>query len=449
MNWQQENIILSELQLIQLSTMVASLTEEYSRFCLLDSHAYPKNLHTNGNDCYRLLAGFGKQKEIIVEENPLVELQTFLDKHNSNWYFGHLNYDLKNVIESRLRSTLEDPIGFPMLSFFIPEIVIAVKENILTLWFTEKSASKLVHLKLHFDIYKFDIRILNIKYNRRVDFIFPDKEKYIATVEQIKHHLHRGDIYELNYCVPIIAKNTSIDPLEIWEGLSENSPAPLSCFYRFKDRWLLSASPERFIRKEGNKIISQPIKGTARRSSDIFTDEKLKEELMHSEKERAENVMIVDLVRNDLSRIAKRGTVTVEELFGLYEFPQVYQLISTISAEIKDNIFFTDILKSLFPMGSMTGAPKISAMQLIEQFESFKRGLFSGAVGYISPENNFDFNVIIRSIHYNKKTKTVMISAGSAITDKSNAESEYEECLLKAKALLERIQNSEFRIQNL
>ena len=439
MNWQQEIIVLSDLQLIQLSAMVASLTEKYKRFCVLDSHAYPKNFHTNGNDCYRLLAGFGKQEELIVGENPLIELQIFLDKNKSNWCFGHLNYDLKNDIEQRLTSHHEDPIGFPILSFFIPEIVIAVKENILTLWFTEKSKLQSVQIKFTLDKYNFKKSSFDKNIKSAIQFEIPEREKYIFTIQEIKNHLHRGDIYELNYCVPFIAKKCNIDPLTIWNDLSIKSPAPLSCFYRMENRWLMSASPERFMRKEGDKIVSQPIKGTARRSSDPTFDEQLKVELINSEKERAENVMIVDLVRNDLSRIAKRGTVHVEELFGLYEFPQVYQLISTLSAEIKDNISFTDILKSLFPMGSMTGAPKISAMQFIEQFESFQRGLFSGAVGYISPENNFDFNVIIRSIFYNEETKTVLIPAGSAITDKSNPESEYEECLLKAKALLERI----------
>jgi len=439
--WQKEIITLSDNQLFHISEIVASCTQYFDRYSLLDSHDYPKNSHTNGSNCYRLLAGFGKQFEVTPIENSLIEFQQFLDFHKANWYFGHLNYDLKNNIECRLTSNHDDIIGFPELSFFIPEIVIAVQNDVVNLWFTDKTKATAENIKLHIStIILTQAESAEIISNKS-NFITPNKQEYLKAIESIKYHLHLGDIYELNYCVAFVANNISISPLKIWNELSLTSPAPLSCFYKLNDCLLMSASPERFIRKENKKIISQPIKGTARRSIDKKKDSELKEDLISNEKERAENVMIVDLVRNDLSHIAKKGSVTVEELFGIYEFPQVYQLISTISAEIKNEMSFTGILKALFPMGSMTGAPKISAMQFIEQFETFKRGLFSGAIGYINPENDFDFNVVIRSIFYNEKTKTVMIPAGSAITDKSDPEGEYEECLLKAKALLERIRN--------
>lgn len=206
-------------------------------------------------------------------------------------------------------------------------------------------------------------------------------------------------------------------------------------FLKLNDKYLMSASPERYIKKEGTKIISQPIKGTAKREDDFILDSILKNNLVTDQKERSENVMIVDLVRNDLSQTATKGSVKVEELCKIYTFDQVHQMISTVTSQVAENTHPIDIIKSTFPMGSMTGAPKISAMKIIETLEETKRGLYSGAVGYISPSGDFDFNVVIRSILYNASNKYVSYSVGGAITAKSDPLNEYEECLLKAKAM--------------
>ncbi len=206
----------------------------------------------------------------------------------------------------------------------------------------------------------------------------------------------------------------------------------MSCYYKAGEHYLISSSPERFLKKKGERILSQPIKGTIRRGKNPQEDENLKQELAFSPKERSENVMIVDLVRNDLSRIAQRGSVQVDQLFGIYTLPSVHQMISTISCRVKPELNFTDILRAVFPMGSMTGAPKISAMNLIDSHEKFKRGWFSGCAGYITPEGDFDFNV---SIMYNEQEQKISFPAGSAITIGSNPEKEYEECLLKAAAM--------------
>ena len=199
----------------------------------------------------------------------------------------------------------------------------------------------------------------------------------------------------------------------------------------------MSASPERYLKKVGNQLISQPIKGTARRFADAVLDAQAKEQLSTDPKERSENIMIVDLVRNDLSRTAAKGSVQVEELCAIYSFEQVHQMISTITSEMLPEYKAVDALQTTFPMGSMTGAPKISAMQIIEQLEETKRGLYSGAVGYFTPEGDFDFNVVIRSILYNEQNQYVSFSVGSAITALSVPENEYEECLVKAKAMRE------------
>jgi para-aminobenzoate synthetase component 1 len=267
------------------------------------------------------------------------------------------------------------------------------------------------------------------------------KQEYIAAVKELQKHIRRGDIYEVNFCQEFYSENAVINTAEVYQNFNSISSAPFSAFCKFDNHYVLSSSPERFLQKRGNTLISQPIKGTRKRSGNSIEDNQLKYDLLNDTKERSENVMIVDIVRNDLSRIAKKGTVKVDELFGIYSFKQVHQMISTISCEVKESVSFSDIIRATFPMGSMTGAPKISAMKLIEQYESSKRGLYSGALGYISPDGDFDFSVVIRTILYNEEKKYLSFMVGSAITDKANAEQEYEECMLKAKAMFEVLQN--------
>jgi para-aminobenzoate synthetase component 1 len=263
------------------------------------------------------------------------------------------------------------------------------------------------------------------------------KQEYIRKVETMLEHIHKGDIYEANFCMEFYAENADINPIEKFTKLNEISQAPFSVFFKNNCQYLLSASPERYLKKENDLIISQPIKGTAKRFVDINEDEASKKDLEIDPKERAENIMITDLVRNDLSRTAQKGSVQVDELCGIYSFLQVHQMISTITSRLKPEHSAIDVLKTTFPMGSMTGAPKISAMQIIENLEETKRGLYSGTFGYFTPDNDFDFNVVIRSILYNQEKKYVSFSVGSAITSLSIPENEYEECLLKAKAMRE------------
>ena len=267
------------------------------------------------------------------------------------------------------------------------------------------------------------------------------KENYLANIEKIKNHILEGDVYELNYCMEFFDDKANINPTEIYQKLKAKSPVPFGAYLKYFDQYLICASPERFICKKNNQLISQPIKGTVKRNLlDEEKDNELKASLLNSEKERAENLMIVDLVRNDLAHSSKTGSVKVDELFGIYSFQQVHQMISTVSSTINENINPIDAIKNAFPMGSMTGAPKVMAMELIEQYEQTKRGLYSGAVGYFTPEGNFDFNVVIRSIQYNKANHYLNIMVGGAITFDSIAEQEYEECLLKAQATMQSLQ---------
>ena len=254
-------------------------------------------------------------------------------------------------------------------------------------------------------------------------------------------HIHRGDIYEANFCQEFYAETAYIDPLETYKKLNAISKAPFATYFKNHKKYVLSASPERYLKKMEDLVISQPIKGTASRSENKIVDERLKIELQNNQKERSENIMIVDLVRNDLSHTANKGTVTVEELCEIYTFEQVHQMISTITSKVDAKIPPVHIIKTTFPMGSMTGAPKISAMQIIETLEETKRGLYSGSIGYFSPSGDFDFNVVIRSILYNAEKHYVSYSVGSAITSKSEPLKEYEECLTKAKAMKEVLEN--------
>jgi para-aminobenzoate synthetase component 1 len=264
------------------------------------------------------------------------------------------------------------------------------------------------------------------------------KEKYIENVIKLKESIQRGDIYEVNYCQEFFAENVEIKfPLDTYFKLNNISKAPFSGFLQLDDYLVFCGSPERYIQKKGNKLISQPIKGTAARSEDLKIDEQNKLALENSPKERSENVMIVDLVRNDFSKIAQKGSVNVEELCKVYSFATVHQMISNIACEPKNSTSFTDIIRATFPMGSMTGAPKVSAMELIEKHEDFKRGLYSGSIGYISPNGDFDFNVVIRSLIYNRKTNYLSCAVGGAITIQSDPEAEFEECQIKVKKIMD------------
>lgn len=263
------------------------------------------------------------------------------------------------------------------------------------------------------------------------------KEEYLADINKIQDAIRSGSVYELNYCQEFYAESVELNPVDLFKRMRQLNAAPFTVFFKWQGQYLLSASPERFLAKRGAELIAQPIKGTRRRLTGEAADMQQKNELRSCVKERAENVMIVDLMRNDLSRCCEVGTIKVEELFGIYSFSHVHQMISTIVGNIKAGIGFEEILEKTFPMGSMTGAPKVEAMKLIEQFEKVKRGWFSGSVGYLAPNGDFDLNVVIRTLIYNSKTGYLSLQTGGAITIDSVAEQEYQESLLKAEAWMQ------------
>ena len=423
-----QNVALFKEQLLYWSN-------QFREVVVLDS-----NIESNENQLY-------KSYDLVVAVEAFTSIQTDYEKafedlyqyqsKANDWLFGYLSYDLKNDVE-HLKSQNFDGLQFPDLYFFQPKKIFLLKENSVEIQYlnmcddeVESDFEEITQSqKLNVKSQKLPINI-----QQRIS-----KENYLKKTEKMLAHIHRGDIYEANFCMEFFAEDASIEPVEIYQKLNEISASPFAVYFKKNQHFLLSASPERYLKKEDEKVISQPIKGTAKRNLDIELDEQSKMDLQNNPKERSENIMIVDLVRNDLSHTATKGSVEVEELCEIYTFKQVHQMISTIVSNVEHTTSPIEILRTTFPMGSMTGAPKISAMQIIEELEETKRGLYSGAVGYFTPTGNFDFNVVIRSILYNSENKYLSFSVGSAITSEAIPENEYEECLLKAKAMFEVLQ---------
>jgi para-aminobenzoate synthetase component 1 len=411
----------------EVKNKVLNWANRFNTFCFLDNHQYQSEQHN-----VECILAAGKKDFIECNVgNALEQLKKFMQRSDrdgqTRWLFGHLGYDLKNEIEA-VHSDHIDGVQFPDLYFFEPQVVIRFSEKEMIIKAENGDAEEIFRSIMSAG--EMIVSSNPVTIQNRIQ-----KEEYISIINELRRHILRGDCYEINFCQEFFAEHAVIEPVSVYKKLAAISPNPFSALYRLNDKWLICASPERFLKKTGRKILSQPIKGTSKRMKDKKDDAAAHEQLFHSSKDRSENVMVVDLVRNDLAKICVEGTVNVDELYGIYSFPQVHQMISTVSGELKENIFFADIIRATFPMGSMTGAPKKKVLELIEEYEKTKRGVFSGAVGYIDPNGDFDFNVVIRSILYNAETGYLSFPAGSGITFYSEAEKEWEECLLKAEAI--------------
>jgi len=417
------NVITQVNDLQQFKRKALQWACTFDAVCYLDSNNF-----SDPYSKFDTLIAVGAKHEITADAgNAFEQLATFREA-NPGWLTGFFGYDLKNELENLTSSNI-DKLNFPDLYFFAPEYLILIKGDNIEI-IANNPQYVLDSIDQQEDHQQNELSPVNL----RSRFT---KAEYVETVKKIQEHISRGDIYVTNFCQEFFAQDAGIDPLATFLKLNSISPNPLASLFKWKDNYILSASPERFLAKRGNKLISQPIKGTAKRGKTIEEDEAIKHQLRNHTKELQENVMVVDLVRNDLTRSAKKGTVRTEELFGIYSFNQLHQMISTVICEIADGLSPVDAIKNTFPMGSMTGAPKISAMRLMEQYERTKRSVYSGAIGYFSADNDFDFNVVIRTLLYNSVKKYLSFQVGSAITYHADAEQEYEECLLKAKAILE------------
>lgn len=431
MEKQKAEFIITNKRLFQSQILAYSRT--FTPCAILTSNNYYADKDLTSSPIYHeydLMAGLGAVKVLKAKAGTVFEQFKEFHKEANNWLFGYFSYDLKNEIEE-LKSGHPDLIGLPDVYFFQPEIIVLLKNNRLEIISNSD--------KKPGDIYDGICQAKHIENRQQYSSALKprfEKQEYIDIVEKLRQHIIEGDVYEITFCQEFYNEHIDFEPYAAFEKLVNFAPNPFSCFLKIEGKYVLSASMERFLKKSGNRLISQPIKGTIKRDENEIIDNAFKEELKNDPKERAENVMIVDLVRNDLAKSCKPGTVKVEELFGIYSFTKVHQMVSTVSGEMREGVEWVQALKNTFPMGSMTGAPKVMAMKLIEKYEKSRRGVYSGSVGYISPEGGFDFNVVIRTLIYNSITSSLSVHAGGAITYDSIPEKEYEECLLKIQGLL-------------
>ena len=389
----------------------------------LDSHTYTSPY--TAIDC---IAAVHPTSYISLEKVDPTALDAYIEENKGAWIFAHLNYEYHNITKSNSKVNLT---GFPLAYLYTPAVTIELKGNKVTIESVHDNP------QIIFDqIHTLDFSSGGQTLSSTTITPLINKATYLDNIHKILALIRRGDFYEINYCQAFEAALKNVHPVNLYEALTALSPTPFACFYKNDCDYLLCASPERYLQKKGPHLISQPIKGTIKRNTQNEIDDKIQlETLQNSSKDKSENVMVVDLVRNDLSRICEQGSVEVSELFGIYSYPQVHQMISTITGKINDNTSFSEILEATFPMGSMTGAPKKSVMETIDLLEPTKRGLYSGTVGYINPAGDFDFNVVIRSIFYNSQSGKANYQVGGGITIYSDPEKEYEECLLKASAI--------------
>ena len=399
----------------------------------LDNHAYESPYAKL--DC---IAAATPSSFIALDKVSASSVNQFIETHSGEWIFAHFNYEYQSITKPNTKVTL---MGFPLAYLYTPAVVIELTENKVTI---QTDSDNPQHV---FDqVRSFKLPVTDAYNAALTTNITPfiSKAAYLENIHKILALIRRGDFYEINYCQAFEVDHLSADPVNVYFNLTDISPTPFACFYKNNSDYLLCASPERYLQKKGNQLISQPIKGTIKRNVENDADDKLQvEALKNSSKDKSENVMVVDLVRNDLSKICEQGSVKVSELFGIYSFPQVHQMISTITGKLTSNTLFSEILEATFPMGSMTGAPKKSVMETIDSLEPTKRGLYSGTVGYINPAGDFDFNVVIRSIFYNSDTKKASYGVGGGITIYSDPDKEYEECLLKAAAIKKVLSNND------
>lgn len=399
--------------------------QQFSILLFLDSNDYPDK-----HGKYRCLSGVRISSHNLP---PLATLEDLQEHHQANgdWLLGHICYDYKNNIETFLDSDLPSEHRWPVMQFFTPDIVCYIEraQNILVIESLADDVDAVYNELINTSPIVID-RLPNVSFDSRIS-----KDAYLNTIDKLRVHIKDGDCYEINFCNESYTWVNDLSCYSVFQKLNKLSPSPFAAYYRIEGQYMMCSSPERYLRKQGSKIISQPIKGTARRDTSKNIDEAIRKELQQSIKERAENIMIADLVRNDLARSCNIGSIHVEELCAIYSFPQVHQMISTISGNLQPSKPFTEPIRYSFPMGSMTGAPKVKVMQLTEQYEAVKRGLYSGTVGYVSPDGDFDFNVIIRSLFYNTDSGYLSYQTGGAITYDSIPGREWDEMRLKAQAM--------------
>jgi len=410
----------------QFEKQALQWAQQFDEVCFFRSNGY--------SDAYTRIDGLLAVKAldsfVSRETDTFHALEKFRAKHPNTWMPGFFSYDLKNEIED-LTTSFPNRTELPEAYFFIPAIVLHFKD--------EEVKIEAPHPKKIYDSILAACNITTEEIIESENILFKkrmSKASYMHAFQHLLKHIQQGDIYEVNLCQEFYAEDVLLSPLAVYQKLNQISPTPFSCFFKIQENYILSASPERFLAKRENTLISQPIKGTAPRGKTVEEDLHMMETLKNNPKEISENVMIVDLVRNDLTRSALEGSVKVEKKLEIQTFNQVHQLVSTITCQKRSDVSDIAIIRNTFPPGSMTGAPKINSMKLCDRYENSKRGVYAGSIGYLDPAGDFDFNVVIRSLLYNRKNQYLSFHTGGAITIDAEAAKEYEECLLKASAIL-------------
>lgn len=383
----------------------------------------------------------------VNDKEVSISLEDFLrdylkDNYEENPYnlplisgcIGYFSYDYGRKFESINTVHSPSPLIPEALFCFYNNFIIEDLQN-KKLFITSKSEESLSKLE---DLIKvsFPENVINAEKASSYQTNFTKKD-YIKAIEAMINYIIEGDIYIANMTQQLII-NSGKHPFNVFKDLRTNNPSPFGGYLNFDDFQIICASPERFIKMENKIIETRPIKGTIKRGETLEEDNLYREKLLNSDKDKSELLMIVDLERNDLNRVCIPGSVKVTENFAIEEYATVFHLVSTVIGELKPDLNISDLLKSVFPGGSITGAPKIRAMEIIDELENSSRGLYTGSIGYIGLDEKCDFNIVIRTAMH--KDGEFHLGVGGGITCESDPESEYEETLQKAKAILKALE---------
>lgn len=429
--------VADEAHLLHLKEQLLDAAQHSGSCSFLDSCGYT---HTHGAYAWLCAMGSLDRLQDAVALRPPA-LAAFLQRYRGYWLMGHLAFEA--LQHPAAPAQLPDTSGFSQVAFWVPEVVVYQPRGLQAI----RVASQVDGLPAHtwwqqLQAMPAPDAAAAPMHQAPIQFTGPTQQAYVAAVEALRRHIGRGDCYEINFCQRFEARVPALPVLDTFRRLRAASPNPFCAYYKLGHSHLLCASPERFLCGSPARLMSQPMKGTAPRHLHApLQDAAAATALQQHPKERSENIMVVDLVRNDLAQVCVPGTVQVEELCGVYPFPRVHQMISTVSGTPAPHTGLADWLQATFPMGSMSGAPKKRVLELIARYETHARGIFSGCVGYIDPQGSFDLNVVIRSIIYNAATSQLTYWAGSGITWHSRPGQEYLECQLKAAAIQEVLQS--------
>lgn len=425
----------------------SSLKNKYGRFTIIAINPFLEIKEKNGIFNLNTINGYNIIDEYKKKFNSTEEFLEYYLKNNfeDNFYdlplisglIGYFSYDYGRKFEN-IKSLHPDETGIPDALFMAYDNFIIKDFNKNNTYITARGVLK--SCKDSIDeiekvLFKKRKKHLIQKHNKQAEYLSNFKKNdYLNAVQKMINYITEGDIYIANMTQHLKIKSDK-NPYEVFNYLRENNPSPFGAYMNYKDFQIISASPERFLELKSNEVRTRPIKGTRKRGKDKDEDNLLREELKNSEKDKSELLMIVDLERNDLNRVCTPGTVKVTELFEIEEYATVFHLVSTIVGNLKEDNNFVDLIKASFPGGSITGAPKIRAMEIIDELENSRRNIYTGSLGYISTDGNIDFNIIIRTLL--NKDGIYYLGVGGGVTSESKLEFEYEESLQKAKALLE------------